>query len=255
MNDPFSLIGQRVLVAGGTRGLGRAISLRLARAGAQVLANHVRNEEQANSLAAQGDMEKLDITICRSDLTGRGGLQHLADTLDGLGWSGHLNGLVYCAATGVHKDLGDLSVRHFDWTFALNVRAFFEVATLLRNRFASGASVVAVSSLGAQRTAPAYSLVGASKGALESLARHMASEWGSQGVRVNIVCPGTVETDAWKAMPRAAERLSAARGKTALQRLVVPEEVAACVQFLCSGAASGVTGSRLIVDAGESLPA
>ena len=255
MNDLFTVKGQRILVAGGTRGLGRAISLQLARAGAEVVANYVRNEEQANRLVKLAESESLRLTICRADLTTRNGVQHLLDSLESMGWTGQLSSLVYCAATGVHKPLAELSVRHFDWTFALNVRAFFELCTRLQKQFQSKASIVAISSLGGQRTAPAYSLVGASKGALEALSRHMASELGSQGIRVNIVCPGTVETDAWDVIPHAAERLSSARAKSAFARLIVPEEVASCVQFLCSEAASGITGSTLVVDAGESLPA
>jgi enoyl-[acyl-carrier protein] reductase III len=254
MDDQFTLQDQRILVAGGTRGIGRAISLQLARAGARVLANFVRGEDQAASLRAECQAAGLQVEVCRADLTGKSGLQHLVDTMERLDWNGRLNGLVFCAATGVHKELGNLTVRHFDWTFGLNVRAFFELTTLLLGQFDSQGSIVAVSSLGARRTAPAYSLVGASKGALESLARHMATELGSHGLRVNIVCPGTVETEAWKAMPQAAERLAMARAKTALGHLVSPEEVAACVQFLCSAAASGITGSTLVVDAGESLP-
>jgi enoyl-[acyl-carrier protein] reductase III len=255
MSDLFSVSGQRVLVAGGTRGLGRAISLRLARSGAEVVANYVRNDEQANKLADLAKAEALRLTICRADLTTRNGLQHLLDTIESLGWVGRLNSLIYCAATGVHKPITELSVRHFDWTFGLNVRAFFELTSRLQNHFHTTASIVAISSLGGQRTAPAYSLVGASKGALESLSRHLASELGARGTRVNIVCPGTIETEAWDVLPHAAERLSMARAKSAFSRLVAPDEVASCVQFLCSDAASGVTGSTLVVDAGESLPA
>jgi enoyl-[acyl-carrier protein] reductase III len=255
MSDLFSVSGQRVLVAGGTRGLGRAISLRLARAGAEVLANYVRNDERASHLADLARAEALQLTTCRADLTNGKGIQHLMDTLENQGWTGRLSSLVYCAATGVHKAFSDMSVRHFDWTFALNVRAFFDLSTRLQKHFDSKASIIAISSLGAHRTLPAYSLVGSSKGALEALSRHMASELGVRGIRVNILCSGTVETEAWDILPDASHRLGKAREKSAFARLVLPEEVATCVQFLCSDASSGITGSTLVVDAGEGLPA
>ena len=84
--------------------------------------------------------------------------------------------LVFAAATGVHKTLDQLTTRHLDWTFGLNVRAFFELVQRLSPRMPSGSSIVAISSEGAVRAVAQCALVGASKGALESLARHMAAE-------------------------------------------------------------------------------
>ena len=95
----------------------------------------------------------------------------------------------------------ELTERHFDWTFNLNVRAFFKLVKLLMARFSRGSSIVAVSSWGALRALPCYSLVGSSKGALEALARHLAVELAPRGIRVNILTAGAVLTDAWKAMP------------------------------------------------------
>lgn len=252
MKQSAVLQGKNILVTGGTRGIGRAMSLQFARAGATVIANYVRGQQAAESLFAQAKEEQLQLTLCRADLTIDKGLDTIEQNIAGL--ADGLHALVHCAATGVHKPFDELTVRHLDWTISLNVRAFFALVKRLLSRFANEASIVAVSSQGALRVVPAYSLVGASKGALESLARHLAVELAPRGIRVNIVSPGAVATEAWAAMPDAQARLSEMAKRTPIGRLVTSEEVAEAVQFLCSDAARAVIGQTLIVDGGASLP-
>jgi enoyl-[acyl-carrier protein] reductase III len=117
----------------------------------------------------------------------------------------------------------------------------------------SGSSIVAVSSEGATHAVSHYSLVGASKGALESLARHTAAELAPKGIRVNILSPGTVLTDAWKVLPDAESRLAEASRRSFLGRLTTLEEVASAAQFLCSDASSGLVGHTLVVDGGARM--
>ena len=112
---------------------------------------------------------------------------------------------------------------------------------------------MAISSLGATRALPYYSLVGASKGALESLARHLAAELAPAEIRVNIVTAGAVLTDAWKAMPNNEARIAETIRRTPAGRLVTAEEVAYGVQFLCSDAATGIVGHTLILDGGAGI--
>jgi enoyl-[acyl-carrier protein] reductase III len=251
--DPYPLRGRSFLVAGGTRGIGRAISIRFARAGAQVIANYLRNEQSANELKAIADEENLAISLCRADLTTDKGLEQVDRALEES--RPNSSGLVYCAATGIHRPLEELTDRHFDFTIGLNVRAFFRLVKLIRPRFVSGASIVAVSSWGAVRALPYYSLVGASKAALESLARHMAAELAPAGIRVNILTAGAVMTDAWKAMPNSEARIEQAIQRTPAGRLVTAEEVANVALFLSSDAASGIVGQTLVVDGGWGVKA
>jgi enoyl-[acyl-carrier protein] reductase III len=246
----FDLSG-RILVTGGTRGIGRAISLRFARAGASVTANYLRNHKSAEELKATSEREGLSIELCRADLTSPRGLEQIERSIRDTGES--LSGLVHCAATGVHRTLSELNVRHFDWTFSLNVRAFFELMQVLMNQFSEHSSVVAISSIGAQRALPYYSVVGASKGALESLARHLAVDLAPRGIRVNILAPGLVATEAWKVIPDAEVRVAAAINHTPIGRLVTPEEVAWAAQFLCSQASMGMIGQTLVVDGGAGI--
>ena len=182
MTDIFSLKGKRFLITGGTRGIGRAISLRFARAGADVIANYVRDVKSADSLKAELADEGLEILSCRADLTSDKGLKRLKECLGNAEDS--LDGMVHCAATGVHKKIDELTTRHFDWTYGLNIRSFFELVKMAIPLLKDGASILAVSSKGAVNAIPSYSMVGSSKGALEAFSRHMAVELAPQGIRV-----------------------------------------------------------------------
>ena len=252
-NNLFSLSNKTILITGGTRGIGKAVSLRFARAGATVIANYLRNEEAAEQLKAIASQEHLAIRVCRADLTSERVLEELDRSLQECG--PHLSGMVHCAVTGIHRPLEELTERHFDWTLNLNVRAFFKLIKLLLARFSKGSSLVAVSSWGASRALPLYSLVGASKGALESLARHLAVELAPRGIRVNILTAGAVLTDAWKAMPNSEARIAETLRRTPTGRLVTVEEVAYAAQFLCSDAAAGIIGHTLVVDGGSGIVA
>jgi NAD(P)-dependent dehydrogenase (short-subunit alcohol dehydrogenase family) len=249
--DLFSLRDRKILVTGGTRGIGRAISLQFARAGALVVANYLRNEKAAEQLKAIAAEEGLSLVLCRADLSNDRGLEQLEHLLQEK--APELSGMVHCAATGVHRPVEELDWRHFEFTYSLNVSAFFKVIKLILPRFSKGSSIVAVSSWGALRVLPNYAVVGSSKGALEALARHMAVELAPRGIRVNILTAGAVLTDAWKTLPNAENRLAETIRRTPAGRLVTAEEVAYGAQFLCSEAASGIIGQSLFIDGGTGI--
>lgn len=251
MSDAFGLAGRTVLVTGGTRGIGRAISLQLARAGAQVLANYARNDAAAQALADEAAAAALQLSTLRGDLSSPKGMEAIRDALAAVA-PGMLS-IVHAAATGVHRPLESLTLRHWDFTMATNVRAFFELVQLLRPQLGQGSGVVAISSAGAVRVVPSYAAIGSSKGALESLARHMAVEFAPHGIRVNIVSPGSVRTEAWDAFPDKDERMAEAIARTPQGRLVEPAEVALLVQYLLSPAAQGIVGQTLVIDGGARI--
>jgi len=252
-SDLFSLRNKTILITGGTRGIGQAISLRFARAGATVISNYLRDEKAAEHLKSIATEQGLTIALCRADLTNERGMEQLQHFVQELG--PHLSGLVHCAATGIHRPIEELSERHFDWTFNVNVRAFFKLIKLLMPRFSKGSSIVAVSSWGALRALPCYSLVGSSKGALEALARQLAVELAPRGIRVNILTAGAVLTDAWKALPNSEARIAETIRRTPAGRLVYAEEIAYGAQFLSSDAGAGVIGHTLVVDNGIGIVA
>jgi enoyl-[acyl-carrier protein] reductase III len=249
-DSPFELRGTFV-VTGGTRGIGRAISEQFARSGARVIANYVRNEKAALELQSSAAQQGLPITVCRADLTIADGLSRIETQVREGGPP--LRGIVHCAATGTHRPIGSLTGRHLDWTFALNVRALFELVARLLDQFDREACILGISSHGASHALPQYTAVGASKGALEALIRHLALELAPRGIRANVLRAGAVATEAWQSIPDAATRLAEAARRSPSGRLVSAEELAWCAQFLCSPAAVGINGQSLTVDGGTTI--
>jgi enoyl-[acyl-carrier protein] reductase III len=256
MNDPaasqmFGVAGRTILVVGGTRGIGRGIALRLAAGGADVIANYARNDEAAAATAdavlATGGL----LTTVRADVSADAGRERLVATVT-TRWP-RLDAIVYAAATGVHRPAVELTGRHFDFTFGLNVRAFLLLVRALAPAMPAGGAVVALSSEGAVHAMTQYALTGASKAALESLCRHLAVELAPAGIRVNVLSPGTVRTDAWEALPDAERRLAAAAAVSPRGKLTSIDEVAWAAQFLLSDAAAGLAGHTLVVDGGTRL--
>jgi enoyl-[acyl-carrier protein] reductase III len=114
--------------------------------------------------------------------------------------------------------------------------------------------MVAVSSIGSQRTIPNYAGMGAAKAALESLTRYLAVEYGPLGIAVNAVSGGAVSTTSWTEMPEAAAVLGDIARRTPAGRVATPEDIAAAVLFLCGPEADMIRGQVLVVDGGYSLP-
>jgi enoyl-[acyl-carrier protein] reductase III len=251
-SSPFQLQGM-FLVTGGTRGIGRAISIQFGRAGARVIANYLRDETAALALKSIAAQEDLPIEVLRADLTTPEGLQQIEGAVKEA--SQPLCGLVHCAATGIHRTVDSLTGRHLDFTFAVNVRALFDLVKRLLPQFDRRACILAISSTGATLAVPHYTAVGASKGALEALIRHLAAELAPKGIRANVLTPGAVTTDVWKVIPDADARLAEAVRRSPIGRLVTVEEVALCAQFLCSTAGSGINGHALVVDGGTMIVA
>lgn len=247
----FSVTGKRIFVTGGTRGIGAAVAAQLARSGAEVIAGFVRDDAAAKAFASNLSAEGISIELCRADLASDLGQQRVREVLSGR----TLSALVHCAATGVHRPIDQLTLRHWDFTFALNVRAFFELVTSLLPQLSAGSTIVAVSSQGAVQAVPHYSVVGATKGGLEAFCRHLAIELAPRDIRVNVLSPGNVVTDAWKAFPDGDVRLREAIARSPRGRLTSVNEVALAAHFLCSDASAGLNGHTLVVDGGERIRA
>lgn len=224
---------------------------RLAQAGARVLASFVRLSQSAQLLSDHALTLGVCVEVIKADATRDTGIDALVEKVQAA--FSPLHAVVFAAATGVHKPVAEMTGRHFDFTFSLNTRASLEIVNRLAPCMSAGSTIVALSSEGASRGIPTYSLVGASKAALESLVRNFAVEFAPRGVTVNCLSPGSVLTDAWRALPDADERLKAATAQSPRGRLTDLGEVADTALFLCSSAARGISGQVLVVDGGARI--
>ena len=236
-----------VFVTGGSRGIGRAIALRFAELGAaRVAIGYLRNDSAAEDAAAELRERGAEPVLVRGNVASA----RMADEVAALG---PLDALVHNAATGVIRPALETEEKHWDWTLNANARALLTMARAAAPSMPSGSSIVAVSSLGAQRVLENYVLVGTSKAALESLVRYLAVELAPRGIRVNAVSAGVVDTEALKHFPNREQMLEHAQRRTPAGRLVEPADVAGAVAYLCSPDAEMVRGHTLVVDGAFSL--
>jgi enoyl-[acyl-carrier protein] reductase III len=242
-----SLDGRSVLVTGGTRGIGRAIALRLAADGsARVVLGYLRNDSAAEAAAEEVRSAGAEPLLVRGNVASDRVVAEFAA-------HGPYAAMIHNAATGVIRGALETEDKHWDWTLSANARALLSLARACAPDMERGSSIVGVSSLGATRVLENYVLVGTSKAALESVVRYLAVELAPRGIRVNAVSAGVVETEALDYFPNREEMVQEGRKRTPAGRLVEPDDVAGAVSYLCSADADMVRGHTLIVDGGYSL--
>jgi len=244
----MTFAGASVFVTGGSRGIGKAIALRFAGLGAtRVAIGYMRSDAAAEATAEELRGLGAEPVLIRGNISSD-------RVLEEVGELGALDVLVHNAATGVIRPALETEDKHWDWTLTANARALLALARVTAPQMRPGASIVGISSLGAQRVLENYTLVGTSKAALEALVRYLAVELAPLGIRVNAVSGGVVQTGALEHFPNREEMLRAGADNPA-GRLVAPEDIAGAVTFLCSPEAEMIRGQTLIVDGGFSLRA
>jgi NAD(P)-dependent dehydrogenase (short-subunit alcohol dehydrogenase family) len=247
--DPFRLDGRVAAVAGAASGIGRAVALACARQGARVACLD-RDWEGAAALAAQitagglaAEAASLDI---RDAAAVRAAFEALRDR------HGRLDVVVSTPSVNVRKPLLAYTEAELDSVLGLNLKGSFNVlqaAGRIMTEQRRG-SVVLFSSIRSLVVEPGQGVYAATKAGIVQLVRTAAAEFGPAGVRVNALAPGVVETPLTAPIREQPEWYAAYAEKNVLGRWARPEEIAEPTVFLCSDAASYVTGSVLFVDAG-----
>jgi len=151
------------------------------------------------------------------------------------------------------KEFHQTDLKHFRWTLEINVFGQINLVKTLLDLIPEGGKVIGISSLGGVRAIPYYTLVGASKGALESALRHIAVELSPKKINVNIVSAGVVETGALRFFPNKDQLIQESKRRTPLGRLVTPDDVANVVLLLASPLSDMIQGQTIFVDGGYSI--
>lgn len=248
MNSSLDLTGQTAVVIGGTSGLGRAIALGLANAGADVVASsrsQAAVEATASEIRACG---KQTLTMA-CDVTDRQSLQALHDRV--LEEFGNVHILIYAA--GITRKIPTLDCSDEVWNQIMDVNltgalrsAQIFARTMIANAYGRIVSIASLSTFVAFHEVAAYC---ASKGALGALTRSLAVEWGSKGVCVNAIAPGIFPTELNRSIldsPRGQELLL----RTPMHRFGKVEEVVSAARYLASPQSSFTNGQILTVDGG-----
>jgi enoyl-[acyl-carrier protein] reductase III len=251
----IDLTGRVALVTGSSRGIGRAIAVRLAEAGADVVVNYVTSRSAAEEVA--GEIEDLGrrAVVVKADISEPEDISAMMDFIRES--MGRLDILVSNAATGGFRPLLATTARHFEAAMNTNARALIfliQAAMPMLERREGRAKVIALSSQGSLRVQPLYGLIGSTKAALESLVRHFALEVGAQGINVNVLQAGLVETDSFAYMPNREQVIEHRRTKTMVgERWLQGRDVADAVLFLASPMSDMVQGQTLVVDGGSCI--
>jgi enoyl-[acyl-carrier protein] reductase III len=247
----LNLRGKAALVTGGSRGIGRAIALRLAEHGADIVVNYVRHRSDAEETAAAVERYGVRCLVIKANVAEEEDVRAMFAQIRAE--CQRLDIVVSNAASGVLKPAMELTQRHWDWAMDINARAMLTLTQQAVPLMGPGGRVLAISSLGAVRAVPNYTVVGASKAALESLVRHLAVELGPKGITVNTISAGVVDTDALKKFPNRDEIIKQSLERTPLGRLTTPEDVADLALFLCGTGAGMIHGQVLVVDGGYAV--
>lgn len=235
------LSGRTALVTGATSGIGRAVGLRLAAAGADVIAvgrSVARGQQAVAEIEAIGGRAR----FVSADISHTGDVGRLVEE------AGEVDILVNNAGLALWGPTDQLAVSDFDALFATNVRGpFFLVAAFAPGMARRGeGSIINIGSMAGSVGLPGSAAYGATKAALESMTRAWATEYSPHGVRVNSVAPGPTYTSAG-----TREELDSYAPTLPLNRVAEPGEIAELVVFLASARASFATGGTFPVDGGR----
>ena len=242
------------LITGSSRGIGRTLALTLAREGAAVIVNYVRNSDLAAQTVQEIEAVGSRAISVQANMEEVGEIERLFDAVEST--FGRLDHFVSNAAASSFKKIVDLKAHNLDRSFDLNVRAFVLGAQRAIKLMRDGGRIAVLSSYGSIRAYPTYANLGSNKAAIEAFVRYMAVEFAPYGVNVNAVNGGLIDTEScayfYERVPGMAP-MESVLGKIPKGRMGTPQEVADTIAFLLAPESSYITGQTIAVDGGLSV--
>lgn len=249
MYNPFSLEGKTILVTGASSGIGRGTAIECAKMGAKIVLsgrNEQRLQETLASLEGEGHV------VLSGDLNEEDVRQEIVNKMPAI------NGIVHCAGISQIKMAKFMDPASLESIFQTNVFSPLMLNTLLlkKKKIQKNSSIIFISSIsGVYRSQVGEGGYGATKAALAGYVKSLALELSGQGIRVNSIHPGVVETPLLEVSNGTfgEEELENLRQKYPLKRFGKPEDIARCAVYLLSEASSWMTGSSILIDGGVTL--
>ena len=241
------LTGKRALITGASRGIGAAIALEFARKGADVAITYERSAEKAGEVVRAIEAMGRKAVALQADSGDPAAVKRSVEAAAGA--LGGLDILVSNAAIALYDTIASMAVEQIDAMLAVKIRAPLLAAQAAIPHLKAGGRIIAIGSAGAERivgdTGTVYFMT---KSALHSFTRGLARELGPRDITVNLVQPGSTDTDM---NPANGEFADFQRSLSPLGRFAEPQDIAAAVAFLASPAARHITGAILTVDGGQ----
>jgi dehydrogenase/reductase SDR family member 4 len=253
LRDKFDLKGKVAIITGASKGIGESMAQILAEAGAKVIVSSRKQEavdEVANALKAQG-YEATGVACHVGEMSQ---LKNLVEKTIEI--YGGIDIIINNAATNpVFGPVVNTDESAFDKIMQVNVKAPFELAKLCYPSMKSrgGGSIINISSIGGLSPEPLLGIYSVSKASLVMLTKVIAKEWGKDGIRANVVCPGLIQTKFSEALWKNDEMLQKSVKHLPISRIGQPDDLAGVALFLASDAAAYITGAVYTVDGGYTI--
>lgn len=252
INSLLSLEGKVSIVTGGSRGIGSAISYRLAQAGSDIAVVHTSGYSPKSLILSVTKLGRRIMDVPHTDVSNEDDVKRAVDNV--VNTLGRVDVLVNNAGIYTHNLPEDTTAEEWDRVLAVNLRGAFLFSREVGRQMiyaGRGGRIVNIASIDAYQPEPDFAHYDASKAGLVGLTRSLALGWGRYGINVNAVAPGLVETpDLWKS---ARSRANAFKRFSPLGKIPRTEDVANLVLFLCTPASSMITGQVITIDAGATL--